>query len=105
MVIFAIFEWGVRTGRIRSPRAALVFPLMCVAGGALLLTHSHASLNLKSEFLVEITHTPLGVLALLVGWARWLEVRLQSPENRLPGRLWPVAFAMIGVLLIFYREV
>jgi putative copper resistance protein D len=104
VVIFAIFEWGVRTGRIRSRRAALVFPLLCVAGGALLLTHSHASFNLKSEFLVEITHTPLGVLALLVGWARWLEVRLQFPENRLPGRLWPVAFAMIGVLLIFYRE-
>jgi putative copper resistance protein D len=105
VVIFAIFEWGVRTGRIRSRRAALVFPLLCVAGGALLLTHSHASFNLKSEFLVEITHAPLGVLALLVGWARWLEVRLQFPENRLPGRLWPVAFTMIGVLLIFYREV
>jgi putative copper resistance protein D len=105
VVIFAIFEWGVRTGRIRSPRAALVFPLLCVAGGALLLTHSHASFNLKWEFLVEVTHAPLGVLALLVGWTRWLELRLQSPENRLPGRLWPVAFAMIGVLLIFYREV
>jgi putative copper resistance protein D len=105
VVGFAIFEWGVRTGRIRSRAAALVFPLMCVAGGALLLTHSHASFNLKSEFLVEITHAPLGVLALFVGWARWLEVRLQFPENRLPGRLWPVAFAMIGVLLIFYREV
>jgi putative copper resistance protein D len=95
----------VRASRIRWRRAALVFPLLCVAGGALLLTHSHASLNLKSEFLVEITHAPLGVLALLVGWARWLEVRLQAPENRLPGRLWPVAFTMIGVLLIFYREV
>jgi copper resistance protein D len=105
VVIFAIFEWGVRTERIRSRRAALVFPLLCVAGGALLLTHSHASFNLKSEFLVEITHAPVGVLALLAGWARWLEVRLHGPENRLPGRLWPVAFTMIGVLLIFYREV
>jgi putative copper resistance protein D len=105
VVIFAVFEWGVRTGHVGSPRAALVFPLLCVAGGALLLTHSHASFNLKSEFLVEITHAPLGVLALFVGWARWLEVRLPYPENRLPGRLWPVAFAMIGVLLIFYREV
>jgi putative copper resistance protein D len=105
VVLFAVFERAVRTGRIASPRAALVFPLLCVAGGALLLTHSHASLNLKAEFLVEITHTPLGILALLVGWARWLELRLQYPENRLPGRLWPVAFLMIGVLLIFYREV
>ena len=105
IVAFAAFEWGVRTGRIARPRAALVFPLLCVAGGALLLTHSHASLNLKSEFLVEITHTPLGVLALLAGWTRWLEVRLRPPENRLPGRIWPVAFTMIGALLLLYREV
>jgi putative copper resistance protein D len=100
VVTFALFEWAVRTGRLCSPRAALVFPLLCVAGGALLLTHSHASLNLKAEYLVEITHTPLGVLALLVGWARWLELRLEPPENRLPARLWPVAFTMI-----LYREV
>jgi copper resistance protein D len=105
VVIFAVFEWAVRTGRLRSPRAALVFPLLCVAGGTLLLTHSHASLNLKAEYLLEITHTPLGVLALLVGWARWLELRLPSPENRVPGRLWAIAFTMIGVLLILYREV
>ncbi|MGH7335744.1 MAG: copper resistance D family protein [Candidatus Rokuibacteriota bacterium] len=105
VVAFALFEWAVRTGRLRSPRAALVFPLLCVAGGTLLLTHSHSSLNLKAEYLVEITHTPLGVLALFVGWARWLELRLESPENRLPGRLWPVAFTMVGVLLILYREV
>jgi putative copper resistance protein D len=105
VVTFGFFEWAVRTGRLRAPRAALVFPLLCVAGGTLLLTHSHASLNLKAEYLVEITHTPLGVLALLVGWARWLELRLEWPENRLPGRLWPVAFTMVGVLLILYREV
>jgi putative copper resistance protein D len=105
VVAFGIFEWAVRTGRLRSARAALVFPLLCVVGGGLLLTHSHTSLNLKAEYLVEITHTPLGVLALLVGWARWLELRLESPDNRLPGRLWPVAFSMIGMLLIFYREV
>jgi copper resistance protein D len=105
VIIFGIFEWGVRTGRVRASSAAFAFPLLCVVGGALLLTHSHASLNLKSEFLMEVTHAPLGVLAVLVGWARWLELRLPFPENRLPGRLWPVAFTMIGVLLIFYREV
>jgi putative copper resistance protein D len=105
VVGFAFFEWAVRTGRIQTPHAALVFPLLCVVGGALLLTHSHASLNLKSEFLLEITHAPLGVLALMVGWGRWLELRLEPPENRVPGRLWPVVFTMIGVLLILYREV
>jgi putative copper resistance protein D len=104
VVAFAVFEWQVRSGRMRSRRAALVFPLLCALGGGLLLTHSHASLNLKEEFLLEVTHAPLGVLALLVGWSRWLELRLPAARQRVPGSLWAVGLALIGVLLIFYRE-
>ena len=40
IIVFAAFEWSVRTGRLRSAQAALVFPLLTAAGGALLLTHS-----------------------------------------------------------------
>ncbi|MCI0547949.1 MAG: CopD family protein [Candidatus Rokubacteria bacterium] len=101
---FGAFEWMVRTGRLRSPRCALVFPMLAVVGGGLLLTHSHAALNLKEEFLIEVTHAPLGVLALVVGWSRWLELRLPTGATRLPGRLWPAALAVIGLLLLFYRE-
>ena len=101
---FGTFEWMVRTGRIRSPRAALVFPILCSVGGALLLTHSHAALNLKAEYLVEVTHAPLGVIAMLVGWGRWLELRLPPGESALPGRVWSVGLAMVGVLLLLYRE-
>ncbi len=104
VVTFGIFEWQVRSGRMRSRRAALVFPLLCAVGGGLLLTHSHASLNLKDEFLLEVTHAPLGVLAMMVGWSRWLELRLPDARRRLPGSLWAVGLALIGVLLIFYRE-
>ena len=101
---FGAFEWMVRTGRIRSPRAALVFPILCFVGGALLLTHSHASLNLKAEYLIEVTHAPLGVIAMLAGWGRWLELRLPPGETALPGRVWSVGLAMVGVLLLLYRE-
>ena len=101
---FGTFEWMVRTGRIRSKRAALVFPILCSVGGALLLTHSHASLNLKSEYLIEVTHAPLGVIAMLVGWGRWLELRLPPGETKLPGRVWSIGLAMVGVLLLLYRE-
>jgi putative copper resistance protein D len=101
---FGTFEWMVRTGRIRSARAALVFPILCSVGGALLLTHSHASLNLKAEYLIEVTHAPLGVLAMLVGWGRWLELRLPLEERRLPGRVWSVGLALVGVMLLLYRE-
>lgn len=103
IVIFAVFETLVRTQRVRTPSAALIFPLLCAVGGGLLLTHSHASLNLKSEFLIEVTHAPLGVFGLLVGWGRWLELRL-GDGDRWPGRVWAASLTMVGVLLIFYRE-
>ena len=104
VVIFGFFEWMVRTGRLRAPRCALVFPLLCAAGGGLLLTHSHASLNIKSEFLLEITHVPLAVLGLVIGWARWLELRLAAPDDRLPAWLWSSSLALVGVVLLLYRE-
>jgi len=104
VVAFGVFEWLVRTDRVRVHAAALVFPLLCAVGGGLLLTHSHAGLNLKQEYLIEITHVPLGVLAMVTGWSRWLELRLPPPAGRLPGRIWPIAFTLIGVALILYRE-
>jgi putative copper resistance protein D len=105
VVAFAAFEWAVRTGRVRSQRAAFVFPLLCAGGGALLLTHSHAMLNLKSEFLAEVSHMPLGILGVIVGWSRWLELRLPPPANQIPGRVWVASMVLIGILLVFYREV
>ena len=104
VVAFGLFEWMVRAGHVRSRGAALVFPLLCGVGGSLLLTHSHAMADLRAEFLIEVTHAPLGVLGLLAGWARWLELRLPPPDDRLPGRVWAWAFSLVGVLLILYRE-
>jgi putative copper resistance protein D len=104
VIVFGLFEWMVRSGRLTAPRYALLFPLLAAVGGGLLLTHSHASLNLKTEFLMEVTHAPLGVLAVLIGWGRWLQLRLAAPEGRLPGRLAASAMTAIGVLLLLYRE-
>jgi putative copper resistance protein D len=104
VVAFGVFEWLVRTDRLRMPGAALVFPLLCSVGGGLLLTHSHAGLNLKQEYLVEVTHVPLGILAMVSGWARWLELRLPPPGSRLAGWLWRLAFTLVGVSLLLYRE-
>jgi len=104
VVAFGVFEWLVRTGRQRARGAALIFPFLCAVGGGLLLTHSHAGLNLKEEFLIEVTHVPLGVLAIVAGWTRWLELRLPPPADRLPSQLWPLAFTLVGVVLVLYRE-
>lgn len=103
-VFFGVFEWMVRTGRLRSPRWSLVFPALAAVGGGILLTHSHALVNLKAEFLVEVTHIPLGLLGILVGWTRWLELRLPPPENRTVGWLWTLGLVLVGTLLLLYRE-
>ncbi len=104
LVGFAFFEWRVRTSARPHPRAALVFPLMCALGGALLLTHSHAIANVKDALLIELTHTPLALAAVLAGWSRWLELRLDRPGNRIAGWVWPICLLFIGLLLLSYRE-
>jgi putative copper resistance protein D len=101
---FGVFEWAVRTGRAPRRSWAYAFPVMAVVGGGLLLTHSHALEDLKSEFLTEVTHAPLGVLALAVGWGRWLELRVGPPADRLPRRIWASALALVGLLLLTYHE-
>jgi copper resistance protein D len=103
-IAFGLFEWAVRTGRIRSERAALVFPLVCALGGALLLAHSHSLGNVKEELLAELTHVPLALLAVAAGGARWLELRLPSGDRRIPSFVWPLCFVLIGLLLLLYRE-
>jgi len=103
VVAFSVFEWMVRTARLPLHPWGSIFPLLCAAGGAMLLTHSHAMLGLKAEFLTEVTHAPLGILGTLTGWARWLELRL--PEaGPTPGWLWRAGLIAVSLLLLFYRE-
>jgi len=101
---FALFEWRVRTGRTRRSAATLVFPLLTGLGGALLLTHSHALSNVKEQLLIEITHVPLALCGITAGWARWLELRLDDPGSRVAAWIWPIAFVLVGVILLLYRE-
>ena len=101
---FALFEWAVRIGKAR-PWMKYVFPLACSIGGTLLLSHSHSLANIKDLLLIEYTHTPLAILGIWAGWARWLELRLPEPENRWAGWIWPLFFLGIGLTLLFYREI
>jgi len=111
--VFAIFELRVRR---RSPYRrsfpyndplALVFPLMCALGGAVLLTHSHSadlSSNVKKKLFADLSHVPMGVLAVFAGWSRWLEVRLPPAHRKLLAWAWPLCFVLMGLGLLNYRE-
>ena len=108
IVAFTYFEWRVRATNWNNQWAKLVFPLLCAAGGTMLLTHSHAIANVKDQLLIELTHTPLALAGIAAGWGRWLEIRLNPRENpiawRVAGWVWPVCILFCGLLLLGYRE-
>jgi putative copper resistance protein D len=105
ILAFAAFEWGIQTGRLHSRWAAAVFPLLCAAGGALLLTHNHSIGNVKEELLAEMSHTPIALLGATAGWSRWLELRLpDQKESRFASYVWPVCLILVGLVLLNYRE-
>jgi putative copper resistance protein D len=78
------------------------------------MLHSHSLGNVKEEFLAELSHIPLALLAVGAGWCRWLEIRLprdrtqavatQVVATQVVAWLWPVCFVLIGTVLMLYRE-
>ena len=103
-VFFAVFELRARKQKLTTSPFLLIFPLMCAIGGAVLLTHSHSITNVKEELLVELSHVPMGVIAVFAGWSRWLELRLPPANRTVVGWIWPICFVLIGAGLLNYRE-
>ena len=103
-ILFAAFELRARKQKLTTSPFLLVFPLMCAIGGAVLLTHSHGISNIKEELLVELSHVPMGVIAVFAGWSRWLELRLPAANRSVPSWIWPICFVLIGAGLLNYRE-
>ncbi len=102
---FGLFEWAVRNDRLKSERSALIFPVLCAIGAMLLLVHNHTLTDVKERFLIEFSHIPMGIFGVLSAWFRWLEIRSNpGPVKRFAALAWPICFAMVGLLLLFYRE-
>jgi putative copper resistance protein D len=104
IVVFGVFEWRVRIRPKEAGKGALVFPLTTALGGALLLTHSHTIANIKDQLLIEMSHTPLAICGVATGWARWVELRLDGRLSRIASWIWPMAFMLVGFILLVYRE-
>jgi putative copper resistance protein D len=102
--LFALSEWRVRSGRHPTSRLRFAFPLAGILGGVLLLAHVHEVNDARTGLFMELTHLPMGLVALLVGWARWLELRTAGAAEGWAGRLWAPALVVFGILLLLYRE-
>jgi len=68
------------------------------------MSHVHLVNNVKSGFYMEVSHLPMGLLSLLAGWARWLELRLPREGSVRAGRVWGPALLAFGLVLVLYRE-
>lgn len=105
-----LLEWRSRTQAAVATRLPYFFPILCVVGGAVLLTHSHEVFELKREYLIEVSHTVMGVLGVFLGCGRWLELRLAPAAGHMPavgrwgGVLAISAIMLMGVILTFYHE-
>jgi copper resistance protein D len=94
---FAAFECAVQASKLRARWAAMIFPVMCALGAALLLTHNHAPSDSQEDL--------LALLGATAGWSRWLELRLPPGRSaRIAGYLWPLFLAAAGLVLLNYRE-
>jgi putative copper resistance protein D len=103
VLALGVVEWrarGIRPGTWLP----YVVPALAAGGAVLLLTHSHTAFQAKPSFLVQVTHTAMGALGALMVTARWLELRLGPPVNRLAGGLAALAMLLIALVLLFYRE-
>jgi len=109
--ILGVMEMRARTNP-DAYRLRYLFPVLCAFGGILLLTHAHAEFELKSEYLIQSTHTAMGLLAVMMASGRWLELRLAETdgnhagyvEGKIAGFLSILAMFLIGNILLFYRE-
>ena len=104
IILFGLFEWRVRLGRQKKRfRSSRLSGDDRRRGG--FLAHPFAWLaNPKEELLIEVSHTPLALIGVAAGWARWLEFRLDGTASRIASYVWPIAFMLAGLLLLFYRE-
>ncbi|WP_135470504.1 CopD family protein [Crenalkalicoccus roseus] len=100
---FALSEWAVRLGWLGGG-ARYVFPLSMLTGGVLLLSHTHALANYKEALLIELSHLPLAVFALVAGCARWTELRGPRALAVRARWIWPVCLLLTGYMLVTYRE-
>ncbi len=104
IVVFGLgwFEWRARENTLSQKHLQFVFPLLCIVGGIILLTHSHSIAELKQEFLIQSTHVSMGMLGVLLGCGRWLEIRLPAPYDRVAGVMSIGAMMLVGFILLFY---
>ncbi|MFA5983056.1 MAG: CopD family protein [Methylococcaceae bacterium] len=102
--VLGVLELMARMPRYANNKLPYFFPVLAAFGGLMLLTHSHVGFQPKSAFLIQVGHTFMGILSLILATGRWLELKLDSPGKSIAGFVSVAALFQIGLVLLFYRE-
>ena len=102
--VLGFTEWRARVHSQPGTYLPYVMPVLGTVGGILLLGHAHEGFQPKEEFLIQITHNAIGMLAVIMACSRWLELRLAPLAGRLAGVTSVLALLLVGLILFFYRE-
>jgi putative copper resistance protein D len=102
--ILGLIEWQARIKHTARTHLPYIVPALSAVGGLVLLGHSHSAFQPKQEFLIQVTHAAIGLLAVVMACGRWLQLRLTPPAGRLAGFVSFAALLLIGLILLFYRE-
>jgi len=98
------FEWRTRQEGFAHSHWRYLFPVACLASGIVLLAHSHSLYRLRTEYLTLATHVAIGAAVVIVGCARWLELRSSPPVERIAGLTAAGALFLVGIILLFYVD-
>jgi putative copper resistance protein D len=104
VLVLGYYEIKARLTTDPSSNLPYFFPVLAAFGGLMLLTHSHVGFQAKTTYLIQISHTLMGVFALILAIGRWLELKLDIDGRKISGFTSVFALLQIGVILMFYRE-
>ena len=104
VLVLGYYEMKARLTTDPNSKLPYFFPVLVAFGGLILLTHSHVGFQAKTAFLIQISHTLMGVFALILAIGRWLELKLDINGRNIAGFISVFALFQIGVILMFYRE-
>jgi copper resistance protein D len=101
-------EWQRARGVLRSVWSAWIFPLIAIVGSTILIFHQHeggmvGEHHMETMALIQSEHLSYTIAGLAIGLAKGLS-ETQSRFAPIFGKIWPTLMAILGVLLMFYRE-
>ncbi len=101
-------EWFRVKRSLTKTWSGLVFPVLAIAGSILLLFHQHEGgmqgpNHMESMARIQYQHLSYAIVGIGIGLAKGAaEVKMRG--YKLFANLWPVLTAVLGTLLMFYRE-